>query len=151
MVSNRLLQNYELRERVETTGKWDYSEKGIVEEENAIEFELQNLPCALIIEEPVGSLLKLLSDSFRLLVALKPSLILLVEAPTLIFEGFRSKVLLICTLPVVEHVKKCVRVHASVYSRIIKYGQRFLGIVTRCLKSILGLVIPRLFSVCPCR
>jgi hypothetical protein len=90
--------------------------------ESATGFELLDLPCALIIEEPVSSLLKLLSDSFRLLVALEPSLILFMEAPTLIFERFRSEVLLICALLVVEDVKKCVRVYASVYSRIVKYG-----------------------------
>lgn len=91
-------------------------------DEDATEFELWNLPCALIIEESVSSLLKLLSDSFRFLVALKPSLILFMEAPTLIFEGFRSEILLICALLVVEDVKKCVGVHASVYSGIVKYG-----------------------------
>lgn len=40
---------------------------------------------------PVSPLLELFGDSFRLSAALEPSLILLVEAPTLIVSDFRSQ------------------------------------------------------------
>ena len=47
-----------------------------------------HLPCALIIEEPVRSLLVLFGDGLRLLMPLKPGLVLFVKTPALTFQGF---------------------------------------------------------------
>jgi hypothetical protein len=44
------------------------------------------IPCALVVEEPICTLLVLLRDLFRLLMPLEPGLILLVEPPALIFQ-----------------------------------------------------------------
>src|SRR6266536_62706 len=61
-------------------------------------------PCTLIIKESICPLLEFLSDCLGFLVPLKPSLILLVESPALIFECFGSKVLLVRSLLVVEDI-----------------------------------------------
>jgi hypothetical protein len=69
-------------------------------------------------------LLKVLSDVLRLLVSLKPSLILLMKTPTLILESLGCHVLLGGALLVVKDVEKRVGVDAGVQPWVIKDGKR---------------------------
>jgi hypothetical protein len=62
-------------------------------------------PCALVVEEAVRPLFKLLRYGFGLLVTLKPSLVLLVEAPALVLQRPRREVLLVRALLVVKDVE----------------------------------------------
>jgi hypothetical protein len=71
------------------------------------------IPCALVVKETISSLLKLIRNRLRLLVSLEPGLVLLVEAPTLVLERLRRKVLLICALSVVEDVEEGVGVNSA--------------------------------------
>lgn len=72
-----------------------------------------NLPGAFIIKEPISTLLIFLSDVLRLLVALEPGLIQLVEAPALVLEGLGSQVLLIRGLTVVEEIEQRVCIYSA--------------------------------------
>lgn len=63
------------------------------------------LPRALVVEEPVRSLLIVFSDRLWLLMTLKPCLVLLVESPTLRLKCLCRKILLVCTLTVVEGIE----------------------------------------------
>lgn len=84
-------------------------------------------PCALVIEEAIGSLLELLRDSFGFFVSLKPSLILFMESPRLIFQGLGREVLLICALLVIEDVEQRVGVNARVEPGVVEDRQWLLG------------------------
>ena len=72
------------------------------------------IPCALVVKESIGPLLKLLGDSLGLFMALEPSLVLLVETPALVLECLGCEILLIRALLVVEDVKERIRVDTSV-------------------------------------
>ena len=71
-------------------------------------------PCAFVVKEPICALLELLCDCLWLFVTLKPSLILLMEAPALILQCLGREILLVSPLLVVEYVEKCVWIYTRV-------------------------------------
>ena len=75
---------------------------------------VQNLPCALVVKETICPLLEFLSNLLGLFMSLEPSLILLVEPPTLVLERARCQILLVGALLVVEDVEEGVGVNARV-------------------------------------
>lgn len=82
--------------------------------------QTRDSPRGLVVEEPIGPLLEFLRNVLGLLVALEPSLILLVKPPALAFQRLRCQVLLVRPLPIVEGVEQAVSVDAAVQSGIIK-------------------------------
>lgn len=86
-----------------------------------------HLPCALIVEKSICALLKVFSDVLRFLMSLKPSLILLMESPTLIFQSLGCHVLLGSTLLIVEYIEQSVRVHTGVQPRVIEDSEWLAG------------------------
>lgn len=64
-----------------------------------------SLPGALVVKEPIRPLFVFFRNLLRLLVPLKPRLILLVEPPTLILQSAGREPLLVGILPVVEDVE----------------------------------------------
>src|SRR4051812_14103932 len=89
------------------------------------------LPRALIVKEPIRSLLIVFSNCFRFFVALEPGLILLVKPPALRFQCFCCKVLLVCTLAVIEGIEESVGLDTGVQARVVKNRQRLLRVVRR--------------------
>lgn len=79
-------------------------------------------PSTLVVEEPVCALLKLFRNVLRLLVPLKPRLILLVETPALLLQSFRRQILLVRALPVVKGVEQAVGVDPLVEHRVREYS-----------------------------
>ena len=73
-----------------------------------------DLPCALIVEEAICSLLKFLRYVLWLLVPLEPRLVLLVKPPALTLERLGREILLVCPLAVVECVEQAVCVDPAV-------------------------------------
>ena len=107
------------------------------------------VPSALVVEEAIGALLKLLGDILRLLVALEPGLVLLVESPTLTLERFSGEVLLVRALSIVECVEQCIGFDSRIEPRIIKDRQRLLGVVSWGVWiGVLRPVVMRRFRVC---
>jgi hypothetical protein len=87
------------------------------------------LPCALVVEEPVGPLLIILGDCLWLFMPLEPCLVLLVESPALRLQRFGGKILLKGALLVVEGIEQRVRFYPLVQSWVIEYGQWLLRVV----------------------
>ncbi len=87
-----------------------------------------DVPCGLVIEKPVGPLLKLLRDILGLFMPLEPRLVLLMKTPALVFQGFGRQILLIRALLVVKDIEKCIRLDTRVQARVIEDRQRFLRI-----------------------
>lgn len=108
-----------------------------------------NLPCALIVEKPVGALLELFGDVLRLLMSLKPCLILFVEAPALVLKGFSSQILLIRPLSVIEQIEEGIRVDTAgiIQPGVIEDGKGLLRVVEGGVVWILRLIMPRLFRI----
>ena len=108
----------------------------------------RDLPSALVIKETISALLKLLCDGLGLLVSLEPCLVLLVEAPTLTFEGLGRQVLLVGSLLVVEGVEQAVGVDPAVKPGVVEDAKRLLRVVRRGVSvRRLWLVVIGLFGV----
>lgn len=88
--------------------------------------DCSNLPGALVIEETVRTLLIFFRYRLGLLVTLKPSLVLLVEAPALVFQRPSCQVLLVASLLIVEDVKERVGIDPRVEPGVVEYRQRLL-------------------------
>lgn len=105
-------------------------------------------PCALIIEEAVRAKFELFCDCLRLLVALKPGLILFVESPGLALKRLRCQVLLIRPLSVVESIEQTVCVYSTVQPRVVKNTQGLLRIMCRGVcPRVRRLVVIRLLCI----
>jgi hypothetical protein len=89
----------------------------------------KNIPSTLIIKKSISPLLKLIRNILRLLMPLKPRLILLMEPPALALQRFSSQELLIRPLPVVKSIKQGISVYPAVQARVVEDPERFLRIV----------------------
>lgn len=65
----------------------------------------KDAPCTLIIKEAICPLFIFLGNILRLLMSLKPCLVLLVKPPALLFKCLGSMILLWCALPIIEDVE----------------------------------------------
>lgn len=72
--------------------------------------------------------------------ALEPGLILLMEAPALVLEGFCCKILLISALAVVKSIEQGVGVDTRIYSGIIQHWEWLLWVIRRSVETDIWLV-----------
>lgn len=77
------------------------------------------LPCTLVVEESIRSLLVFFCDRLRFLMPLEPCLILLVKPPALTLQRFRSHVLLVSVLAVIKDIEQSIRVYFTVQARVV--------------------------------
>jgi hypothetical protein len=82
--------------------------------------EIECLPRALIVEEPICPLLVVFSNRLWLLMPLKPCLILLVESPALRLQRLGRGMLLKGALLVIEGIEERVCFDPGIETRIIK-------------------------------
>ena len=110
---------------------------------------MTNLPCALIIKEPICPLLEFLCDCLGFLMSLEPSLVLLVEPPALVLERFGREKLLVRALSVIKQVEQRIGVDPPriIQPRIVEDGQWLLRVVDGCVIRALRLVMTRLLGV----
>lgn len=109
----------------------------------------KNIPCTLIVKEPIRPLLEFLGNRLGLLMTLEPRLVLLMESPALVLERLGGQELLVSALSVIKQVEEsiCVDPPRIVQSRVVKYRKRFLRVVEGCVVRILRFVVTRLLCV----
>eukprot|EP01136_Pigoraptor_vietnamica_P030773 Opistho-1_new@8644 len=103
-------------------------------------------PARLVVEIDVRALLVLVADVLRVVVALEPRQVLLVEPPALLLELSRSQVLLVRALLVVEDKEERVRVELVKVRGVLEHRRRHLRVVRRRRVRVL-----RDVDLCPLR
>ena len=78
---------------------------------------------------------------------LEPRLVLLMKSPTLALQRFGGKVLLICTLAVVEYEEESIGIDLWVDAWILDDVCRVLWVVWMCSVFVRRSVVPRFLSV----